>query len=158
MLVCANESSNRIGRGSQSLVGVSNMSGGESPAAAVRKVRILVVDDNSDAAHSLARLLTLLKKEVRVALDGTAALAELAQYHADVVLMDLGMHGMDGFETAKRIHANPEWKDIPLVALTGWGQEQDKQRTSAAGFAAHLVKPVNIEQIEAAISHAIKTV
>jgi CheY-like chemotaxis protein len=132
------------------------MSGGESPAAAARKVRILIVDDNSDAAHSLARLLSLLGKEVRVCLDGSAALAELAQSQPDVVLMDLGMHGMDGFETAKRIRDKPEWNSIPLVALTGWGQEQDKQRTSAAGFMAHLVKPVNIEQIEAAISQATK--
>jgi CheY-like chemotaxis protein len=134
---------------------VTYMSGAGLPIAEGRKIRILVVDDNADAANSLGRLLSLLGKEVRVALNGEAALAQLAQFDADVVLLDLGMHGMDGFETAQQIRARVDWKDVALIALTGWGQEQDRQRTDAAGFAAHLVKPVNIDQVEAAIARAI---
>jgi CheY-like chemotaxis protein len=132
-----------------------HMSGASSRNSESRKVRILVIDDNADAAHSLGRLLSLLGKEVRVALDGESGLAELESFPADVVLLDLGMHGMDGFETAQAIRARSDWNNVALVALTGWGQEQDRQRTLDAGFAAHLVKPVNIDQVEATISRAM---
>lgn len=131
------------------------MSGAGSRNSDSRKVRILVIDDNADAAHSLGRLLSLLGKDVRVALDGEAGIAELESFAADVVLLDLGMHGMDGFETAQAIRSRPDWNNVALVALTGWGQEQDRQRTLDAGFAAHLVKPVNIDQVEATISRAM---
>lgn len=131
------------------------MSGAGSRNSDTRKVRILVIDDNADAAHSLGRLLSLLGKDVRVALDGESGIAELESFAADVVLLDLGMHGMDGFETAQAIRSRPDWNNVALVALTGWGQEQDRQRTLEAGFAAHLVKPVNIDQVEATISRAM---
>jgi len=131
------------------------MSGAGSRNSESRKVRILVIDDNADAAHSLGRLLSLLGKEVRVALDGESGIAALESFAADVVLLDLGMHGMDGFETAQAIRTRPDWNNVALVALTGWGQEQDRQRTLDAGFAAHLVKPVNIDQVEATISRAM---
>lgn len=131
------------------------MSGAGSGNSGSRKIRILVVDDNADAAHSLGRLLSLLGKEVRVALDGESAIAALESFAADVVLLDLGMHGMDGIETAQAIRARSEWNNVALVALTGWGQEQDRKRTVSAGFMAHLVKPVNIDQVEAAISQAM---
>jgi CheY-like chemotaxis protein len=132
-----------------------HMSGAGSRNSDSRKIRILVIDDNADAAHSLGRLLSLLGKEVRVALDGEAGIAALESFAADVVLLDLGMHGMDGFETAQAIRSRPDWNNVALVALTGWGQEQDRQRTLDAGFAAHLVKPVNIDQVEATISRAM---
>jgi len=132
-----------------------HMSEAASQNSASRKVRILVIDDNADAANSLGRLLSLLGKEVRVALDGESGIAQLESFPADVVLLDLGMHGMDGFETAQAIRARPDWNNVALVALTGWGQEQDRQRTVAAGFAAHLVKPVNIDQVEATITQAM---
>lgn len=127
----------------------------ETQSTETQKVRVLVVDDNADAAHSLGRLLSLLGKEVRVALDGESGIATLENFPADVVLLDLGMHGMDGFETAQAIRARPDWNNVALIALTGWGQEQDRQRTIAAGFTAHLVKPVNIDQVETAISRAV---
>jgi CheY-like chemotaxis protein len=117
-----------------------------------REPRILVVDDNVDAANSLGRLLTLLGKEVRVAHDGPAALVEVERFHPHVILLDLGMPGMNGIETARLIRAHPEWGEVMLVALTGWGQDQDRQRTDAAGFVAHLVKPVNLEQLESVLA------
>lgn len=132
-----------------------HMNRADSQPLETQKIRVLVVDDNADAAHSLGRLLSLLGKEVRVALDGEAGVATLENFAADVVLLDLGMHGMDGFETAQAIRARPDWNNVALIALTGWGQEQDRQRTIAAGFIAHLVKPVNIDQVETAISRAV---
>ena len=133
-------------------VAAESMNETRTPDSSKGKVRVLVVDDNADAANSLGRLLSLLGKETRVATSGEAALEALRDFPADVVLLDLGMHGMDGIETARQIRTQPAWNTVRLIALTGWGQEQDKQRTVAAGFVAHLVKPVNIEQIEAAIA------
>jgi CheY-like chemotaxis protein len=112
------------------------------------KPRILVVDDNADAANSLGRLLGLLGNEVRVANDGAAALVEIERFQPRAVLLDLGMPIMDGFEAAEQIRARPEWQHIALVAVTGWGQDRDRQRTQEAGFVAHLIKPVDLNQLE----------
>lgn len=120
-----------------------------SPAdAGGSKLRVLIVDDNEDAANTLGRLLTILGKEVRVVHNGPAAVAEVIKFQPRIVLLDLGMPGMDGIETARHIHARPASREISLIALTGWGQDQDRQRTSEAGFTAHLVKPVNLDQLE----------
>jgi CheY-like chemotaxis protein len=115
------------------------------------KPRILVVDDNADAANSLGRLLSLLGHEVRVVHNGASALSEIDRFGPQAVLLDLGMPIMDGFETAEQIRARPEFQDVALVAITGWGQDRDRQRTDAAGFAAHLIKPVNLDQLEAVL-------
>ena len=115
------------------------------------KLRVLIVDDNEDAATTLGRLLTLLGREVRVVHDGPRAIAEVVRFEPRVILMDLGMPGMDGLETAKHIRARAAGDDIILIALTGWGQDQDRQRTEDAGFSAHLVKPVNIDQLESVL-------
>jgi CheY-like chemotaxis protein len=112
------------------------------------KMRVLVVDDNVDAANSLGRLLKLLGSEVCVAHDGASAIAEIDRFQPAVVLLDLGMPIMDGYQTAEQIRARPEFQNAVLVAITGWGQEQDRQRTEVAGFAAHLIKPVNVDQLE----------
>jgi CheY-like chemotaxis protein len=112
------------------------------------KMRVLVVDDNVDAANSLGRLLKLLGNEVCVAHDGATAIAEIDRFQPAVVLLDLGMPIMDGYQTAEQIRARPEFQNAVLVAITGWGQEQDRQRTEVAGFAAHLIKPVNVDQLE----------
>jgi CheY-like chemotaxis protein len=114
--------------------------------------RILVVDDNADAATSLGRLLNLSGYEVRVAHDGPAALTEVVRFHPRAVLLDLGMPGMDGLETASRIQQLVVGNHISLIAVTGWGQHEDRQRTEAAGFIAHFVKPIKIEQLEALLS------
>ena len=111
--------------------------------------RILVVDDNTDAANSLGRLLHLSGYEVSVAHDGPSALGEVARFGPQVVLLDLGMPGMDGLETAARIRELPAGKDLSLIAVTGWGQDEDRERTGKAGFVAHFVKPIKLAQLEA---------
>ena len=105
-------------------------------------LRVLVVDDNQDAADSLALLLQLSAAEVRVAHSGQAALELLRDYHPDVALLDIGMPGMSGYELATRIRHQPELQPIALIALTGWGQDDDRRRSREAGFDHHLVKPV----------------
>ena len=115
-------------------------------------LRILVVDDNADAATTMGRLLSLRGHQVQVVHDGTAALARIEPFGPHVVLLDLGMPGMDGLETAERIRIGPPGDQPVLIAITGWGQEQDRRLTQAAGFTAHLTKPVNLDQLEAVLS------
>jgi CheY-like chemotaxis protein len=110
--------------------------------------RILVVDDNHDVADSLGMLLQLLGYDVRVVHDGPSALATISSYQPSVVLLDIGMPGMDGYEVARHVRKQPEFKDLPLIALTGWGQEEDRHRSKEAGFNHHLVKPVDPDRLE----------
>jgi CheY-like chemotaxis protein len=118
------------------------------PVAMLPRNRILVVDDNVDAANSLARLLTrAYGQEVRVAHDGPGALAAAGEFHPEVILLDIGMPGMDGYEVARRFRRRPETDRTLLVALTGWGQASDRQRSREAGFDHHLVKPVDPQDL-----------
>jgi CheY-like chemotaxis protein len=110
--------------------------------------RVLVVDDNEDAAASLAMLLRFLGSEVQVARDGATALSMIADFRPDAVLLDIGMPGMDGFEVARRIREQADFAGIVLIALTGWGQAEDRSRTRAAGFDHHLVKPADITSLQ----------
>ncbi len=113
--------------------------------------RILVVDDNADAALSLAKLLRrLYGQEVRVAHDGPEALDIAEEFRPEVVLLDLAMPAMDGYEVARRLRDRPALAGTMLVALTGWGQESDRQESREAGFDRHLVKPVDLEEIRGA--------
>jgi signal transduction histidine kinase len=107
--------------------------------------RILVVDDNADAADSLATLLRLEGHEVEVATDGTVALRVAGVFRPDVVLLDLGMPGVSGLEVARRLRSSEEGRGALLVAITGWGQAEDRRSTEAAGFDYHLTKPVDPE-------------
>ena len=109
--------------------------------------RILIVDDSRDGGESLATLLRVLGAEVALAHSGRAALESVETFKPNVVLLDIGMPGMDGYEVARRIRANPMNRDISLIALTGWGQDEDRRRSVAAGFNHHLVKPADIEQL-----------
>lgn len=104
--------------------------------------RVLVVDDNKDAADSMRHLLELLGHDVRTANDGEAGITEAEAFRPELVLMDLGMPRMNGYEACRRIRAQPWGKDMLLVALTGWGQEDDRRKTAEAGFDHHFVKPV----------------
>lgn len=104
--------------------------------------RILVVDDNVDAADSMGQLLEMLGNEVRTAHDGEAGIRAAEAFRPAVVLMDIGMPKMNGYEACRRIREQPWGKDMVLVALTGWGQEDDRQKSADAGFDHHLVKPV----------------
>jgi CheY-like chemotaxis protein len=102
-----------------------------------------VVDDNADAADSLGQLLEMLGNEVRTAYDGEAGIAAAEAFRPDVVLMDIGMPKLNGHEACRRIREQPWGKGMLLVALTGWGQDDDRRKTAAAGFDHHLVKPVD---------------
>jgi signal transduction histidine kinase/CheY-like chemotaxis protein/PAS domain-containing protein len=119
----------------------------ESTRPDVDPRRILIADDNVDAVTSLARLLTLFGHEVWTAHDGLDALEKTAATRPDVVFLDLGMPRMDGIEAAQRIRALPGGDSILLIALTGWGQESDRQRTLAAGFDWHLIKPIGVAEL-----------
>ena len=114
----------------------------ERPIDAPAKRRILIVDDNADAAESLGRVLETLGYETRTASDGVEGLAAMADFSPDVAILDIGMPKMDGFELARHIRERNGGMDVALIAMTGWGQAADRERTSEAGFDDHLVKPV----------------
>jgi CheY-like chemotaxis protein len=108
----------------------------------------LVVDDTVDAADSLVMLLRLAGQEVRVAYDGPTALLIAQAFRPQVVFLDLGMPGMDGYDVARQLREDPELKRVVLVAMTGWGQEEDRRRSRQAGFDSHLVKPAELKELE----------
>jgi CheY-like chemotaxis protein/two-component sensor histidine kinase len=110
--------------------------------------RVLVVDDNADIADSQAMMLELLGNEVRTAHDGLEAVAVAAAFRPDLILLDLGMPKMNGYEVCRRIREQPWGKGILIVAVTGWGQDEDKCRSQEAGFDHHLVKPVELAELE----------
>ena len=110
--------------------------------------RVLVVDDNVDSAEILARLLRRSGHDVRTAYTGPTALEAAADYLPDVVLLDIGLPGMNGYEVARRLRQDPQLKGVRLVAMTGYGQEADSQLAREAGFDTHLVKPVDFPKVE----------
>lgn len=119
----------------------------KAPAAAAPR-RALVIDDNRDAADTLAMVLQALGAQTLVAYDGHDGVAVFADFHPDLVLLDLGMEGLDGYETARRLRSLPGGSRATLVALTGWGQAADRNRTQEAGFDAHLTKPASILSLD----------
>jgi two-component system, chemotaxis family, CheB/CheR fusion protein len=116
------------------------------PAAATGR-RILVVDDNRDSAASLAMLLSLAGNQIQTACDGLEAVAAAETFKPDVVLMDIGLPNLNGYEACRRIREQPWGKNMIMMALTGWGQEEDKQKSKIAGFDGHLVKPAELASI-----------
>jgi signal transduction histidine kinase len=115
---------------------------------------ILVADDNADTLESLATLLSLEGHSVHTASDGRQTLERAERHHPEVALLDIGMPGLDGYEVARRIRAQPWGRRMTLVALTGWGQESDQSRSRAAGFDSHLVKPVDLKLLMQLLSCA----
>ena|SRR5690349_9039267 len=111
-------------------------------------MRILVADDNHDSADAFALLLQLTGHEVRTAYSGSDALAAAGKFHPDLALLDIGMPGMTGYEVARGIRAAEWGRNMVLVAVTGWGQDDDKQRAEDAGFDHHLTKPLDISVLE----------
>jgi PAS domain S-box-containing protein len=109
--------------------------------------RILVVDDSRDAAESLAMLLGSLGADVHTASDGPAALEKLVTCRPSLMLLDIGMPGMDGLEVARRVRQLPESRELTVIALSGWGQDEDRRRSREAGIDYHLVKPVNLDEL-----------
>ena len=114
--------------------------------------KVLVVDDNRDAASSLVTLLELMGHDVRVAFDGAQGLDIAAEFHPDIALLDLGMPGMDGLQVCRRMREVPWGRDMRIVAVTGWGQDEDRRQSAAAGFNLHLVKPVTPQTLSRAIA------
>jgi CheY-like chemotaxis protein/two-component sensor histidine kinase len=121
------------------------------------RARVLIVEDNADAAESLAMLLELLGHHVRIVHDGAAALAEARADAPDVMLVDIGLPGMDGYAVARAIRDDAALGAITLVALTGYGREEDRLRTVAAGFDHHLVKPVDIDKLQGLVGTRVAT-
>ncbi len=116
--------------------------------------RILVVDDNRDAADSLSAILRLAGGVVRSVNSGPAALGMVGEFQPSLVFLDLGMPGMDGNEVARQLRRRLESRGATLIAVTGWGQAEDRRKTKEAGFDQHLVKPVDLEAIQAALASA----
>ncbi|MEW5918706.1 MAG: ATP-binding protein, partial [Gemmatimonadota bacterium] len=121
----------------------------ERTTAAITRKRILVVDDNRDSAESLRMLLEFLGADVRVAFDGEGALAALKGYDPAVVFLDIGMPDLDGYEVARRMRAQFPDRKTTIVALTGWGQEEDRRKAREAGFDRHLIKPADVGALQA---------
>ncbi|HEY1064780.1 MAG TPA: ATP-binding protein, partial [Pirellulales bacterium] len=119
----------------------------DSPVATVAPRRILVVDDNVDAAATLALLLRGVGHEVRTAKDGLEALTTAAEFEPEVGLLDIGLPGMDGYELARRLRERQNGRAVTLVALTGYGQDRDVERSRDAGFDHHLIKPVDFTRL-----------
>jgi CheY-like chemotaxis protein len=154
--------SDGVGRGSEFLIRLPLAGeaeagpGDEAPEAddraAAGAIRVLVVDDNRDSANSLSRLLALDGHDVHTAYEGAQALAEAAAFPPDVILLDLGLPDRNGFEVAAELRSAPDFRDTMIVALTGWGQPEDRRRSREAGFDHHLVKPVEIEALRSILA------
>jgi CheY-like chemotaxis protein len=150
-----NASSDGPGRGSTFMVRLPQAAAraaapadsSDTVSTGVAGLRILVADDNQDAADSLAMLLSLEGHAVRVAHGGRAAIALAQSFRPQVVLLDIGMPELDGYGTARLLRKESWGAEIGLIALTGWGQEEDKNRAYESGFNAHLTKPVDIDQL-----------
>ena len=126
---------------------------GAAPVKPSRARRILVVEDNRDSAESLAMLLELSGHETRIAYNGEDALGEAAQYQPDCILLDIGLPKLNGYEACRRIREQAWAKNATIIALTGWGQEEDRSKSMQVGFDAHLVKPVD----ESALLEVLET-
>ncbi|HYF43756.1 MAG TPA: ATP-binding protein, partial [Ramlibacter sp.] len=122
--------------------------------AALPRKRVLVADDNRDAADTLAMLLRTAGHEVATAFDGREAAALAREFLPEVAFLDLGMPVMDGLQAAQAMRSDPNLRGIKLVALTGWGQASDRQKTAEAGFDLHLVKPITPSGLQAALAIA----
>lgn len=128
-----------------------------APAGSVRaqsRKRILVVDDHRDAARILGLLLDSLGHEVKTANDGQQALDAMSAFRPEIVFLDIGLPSLDGYEVARRVRETPDLRDTKLIALTGWGHDEDRQRTREAGFDHHLVKPVAVKTLKEVLARS----
>ena len=152
-----------LGEGSEFIVRLPVMPKGtpqvELPAAesgqpATRPLRVLVVDDNKDTVLTFAILLKASGHDVRTAYDGPTGLEAALEYRPDVALLDIGLPGLNGYEIAKRMRQEPTLQNAVLVALTGYGQETDRETSRQAGFNHHLVKPANFDKLQQILATA----
>jgi CheY-like chemotaxis protein len=133
------------------------LAGGDGDPIAGR--RVLVVDDSQDGADSLGMMLQALGAEVTVLYDGRAALAHVLDHRPEIVLLDIGMPGMSGYEVAREIRRRfADVGHVILIALTGWGQEEDRRRSAEAGFDHHVVKPLQFETLQSVLTSVMTRV
>lgn len=128
------------------------MSHNDSIATTASALHVLVVDDNHDAADTLAEVLEIMGCRTATAYDGLEGVEKAEQLRPDAVVLDLGMPRLNGYEACQRIRALPWAGDLRLVAVSGWGQQDDRRRSMEAGFDAHLVKPVAPEELLALLA------
>jgi CheY-like chemotaxis protein len=155
-------SSDGAGRGSEFILGFPLLAAAPAAASATTAVakhggvtrRVLIADDNVDAAEGLRRLLELQRHQVEVVHDGEAAFAALSRSEPEVILLDIGLPGLDGLEVARRIRARGGASRPLLVAVTGLGRDEDRRRSAAAGFDHHLVKPIALASLAALMDAA----
>lgn len=136
------------------LMGVNGTAATPAPQLARTEAprRVLIIDDNLSSAETTARILQLIGHEVAVANDGEAGLAKAREWRPEIILLDLGMPGLSGFEVCEELRADETLRNVRLIAQTGWGQESDRQRTRAAGFDHHLTKPVDFQELTALLA------
>jgi CheY-like chemotaxis protein len=151
------EVSSELGQGSEFVVRLPAMAtpAPPSPSTGIKTtipagpaLRVLVVDDNADAAEMLELLLEASGHDYRTAYDGPSAIQAALEYRPDVILLDIGLPGLDGFEVARRLRQQYSLSNVVLVAVTGYGQESDLSRSLDAGFDHHLIKPVSFEKVK----------
>jgi two-component system CheB/CheR fusion protein len=133
------------------VVPVENLKG-QDLAPGLPRRKILIVEDNAEFSRSMSLLLRSWGQDVRSAADGASALAAIPSHSPDVVLMDIGLPGMDGYEIARRVRQQPEGRNVFLVALTGYGRQEDRARATEAGFDYHLTKPIPAETLRQLLS------
>jgi two-component system, OmpR family, response regulator len=124
----------------------------DTPGGTADNRRILLVDDSVDAAFAMSMLLEALGHEVRTEHDGPRALASIDDFRPDVVVLDIGLPGMDGFQVAREMRRRPVTKNVLMLAMTGYGSDADRQSAKDAGFDHHLTKPVSIVDLEALLA------
>ena len=111
-------------------------------------LKILIVDDNEGSAKTLGWMMELLEHEVKLAHDGKSCLEAAASFRPDVVLLDIGLPGMSGYEVCSAMRDDSAYKDTVFIAQTGWGQSEHQQRSKEAGFHYHLVKPIKMDELQ----------
>ena len=136
------------------MLGAASTSMQEPTAPREGPPRVLIVDDNEDGATLLAEALELKGCDIRVTYDAVTALRLAAEFSPDIAFVDIGLPVMDGCELASLLRKIPGLAGLRLIAITGYGQESDRQRTRDAGFDTHLVKPVDLDEIEAAVTRS----
>lgn len=120
--------------------------------AGPRRRRVLVVDDSPDSLESTSLLLSMMGHIVETAIDGVQAVHRAETFRPEVILMDVGLPKLDGYGATRRIRSEPWGREMTIIAVTGWGQENDRARSKTAGCDAHLIKPIEIAEFEAILA------
>ena len=116
---------------------------------------VLIVDDNADTTETAALLFAAWDHEIRVAHTGPEALQVASDFEPEIILLDIGLPEIDGYEVARRLRQDPRFKDTLMIAMSGYGQNTDQQRSREAGFDEHLVKPVDLERLNQLLSEKV---